>query len=230
MALAAANLTSGTTNTDATSVDTASITPTANALVTIAVDSRVASGTANQPTATGCNLTWVVEDTVAVTNRRTTLFRGMGSPTTGVITIDFNSQTQTHFAWIVDEFTGCDTSGTNGSGAVVQNPTATSGTGTATAITLAAFGSANNMAYVVNAKNTGAAGFVPGTDFDELADVGSGASDQLRLQTEKKLNETAGAATWTGSTGWRCMAIEVKEAVAPGGTTHPGYIGPQGYF
>ena len=81
MPTAPVSLTSGSSATDATSYATASITPTANKLVLLAVFNRVAAGTANAPTATGCGLTWVQVATSLGTTalRRLTLFRALGS-------------------------------------------------------------------------------------------------------------------------------------------------------
>src|SRR5438045_278206 len=127
MAVATTNITSGNT-TNATSAATTSITPVANRLYLMNVISRTAITTdPNQPTATGAGLTWVVEKSVVYDNtgasrKRLTVFRALGpSPSAGALTIDFGAQTQTNIAWIIDEFTGADTSGTNGSGAVVQS-------------------------------------------------------------------------------------------------------------
>lgn len=219
MALAAANLTSGVSNTDATSYDTASITPTANALVLLAVSSRRSGATPSEPTASGCGLTWVVEDTqlsysAGTPNRRLTLFRGMGaSPTTGAITISI-ADTQTECAWSVDEFTGVDTSGTNGSGAIVQNTSNNDAGSVATTctLTLSSFASANNMAYGAK-THTGNTATTPGTGFTELAEQTS-AENGTGFQTQYKLNDTTVDWSWTGNNSWFAIAIEVKEAIA----------------
>ena len=58
MTIASSNLTVGGSGTDATSFTTASVTPSANALVLCAVENSV-SGTPATPTLSGNGLTWV---------------------------------------------------------------------------------------------------------------------------------------------------------------------------
>lgn len=152
----AVNLTSGSTGASTSTVTTASVSPSANKLQLLAVNSRNFTGSAPPaPTVTGCGLTWVQVtniqyDTGPTSLKRVTLFRAMGaSPTTGTLSIDFAGDSQTDVCWSLDEFTGMDTSGTNGSGAIVQTVTAKDETGSATSITatLAAFASASNATY-----------------------------------------------------------------------------------
>jgi hypothetical protein len=117
-------LDSGDSTTDATSIATASISPTGDNLILAAVSSTTASGYPNVPTASGNGLTWVRVNRnpgIYGTNKRLTLFRAMGaSPSSGAITFDFGGQTQTDFAWSVVEYPGVDTSGANGAGAIGQ--------------------------------------------------------------------------------------------------------------
>src|SRR3990167_11448563 len=121
-ALSPTNLTAGGSNTAATSYTTASITPSANALILASVESNADPDAPNTPTLTGNGLTWVEVVTRLDGTARMTLFRAMGSaPSAGAITIDFAGQSQANGStWIVTEFSGADTSGTNGSAAVIQ--------------------------------------------------------------------------------------------------------------
>jgi hypothetical protein len=224
MALAASNLTSGSDTTDATSYATASITPTGNALVLLTVATRRAAGNPSAPTATGNGLTWVEVGTQLSSgsgNRRITILRAMGaSPSTGAITINI-AETQTECVWSVDQFTGTDTSGTNGSGAVVQSVETDDGGSTATSglVTLAAFGSANNMAYG-GKVHTSNGTTTPGSGFTELVDVAV-AESGTGFQTEYKLNDTTVDWSWTGSHTWFAAALEIKEDVPAGGDSVP---------
>ena len=142
--LNAASTTGGTTQA------TASATPTANRLQ-IAYVASAAAAAPSTPTCTGQGLTWVQVQTsnFVAGNRRLTVFRAMGpSPTAGALTFDFAGQTQTSVAWGQIEFSGVDTSGSNGSGAVIQAPTPTTvGAGVASiaAPTLSALEHANNV-------------------------------------------------------------------------------------
>lgn len=128
MPITATNLVAELSDTAATSFTTASISPGANRLLLCAVQSR--RGDSIQPlppTVSGCGLTWVQVisvdyDTSVPTMKTITVFRAMGSsPTAGSVTFDFGGVSQTNANWIIDEFDGIDTSGTNGSGAVVQS-------------------------------------------------------------------------------------------------------------
>lgn len=126
MALVQSNLTTASTTTDAVSFTTASITPAANALVLAAIYIHVAS-TDVLPTISmaGNGLTWVQEQiSLSSTNARATyLFRAMGgSPTTGTVVISGDGVTfLTAGFWSIVQFTGANTGGTNGSGAIVQS-------------------------------------------------------------------------------------------------------------
>lgn len=156
MALAFSNLTTGADIDGGSSSTTASVSPTSNALVLLAVDQRTGiTADPNQPTATGNGLTWelvgtIVYDTTSSSRKRVTVLRALGaSPSAGAITVDFGGQANTDVHWTVDQFTGVDTGGTNGSAAIVQAVTAKDETGSASSltVTLAAFGSANNATY-----------------------------------------------------------------------------------
>ncbi len=103
---------------------------------------------------------------------------------------------------------GVDTSGTDGSGAIVQNPTATTGSGTTASITLATFGSSNNYAVSVMSIDSNK-NITPGTDFTEIHEVLQ-SENASAIQTQYKANETAVSATWTGTQAWAMIGIEVK--------------------
>lgn len=224
MALACTNLTNGSSITDGTSYATASVTPTSNALVLLSVTLRRSAGTPTTPTVSGCGLTWVEVVSQASSggaNRKISIFRAMGSsPSSGAITITC-SETQTEASWSVDQFTGTDTSGTNGSGAIVQSGSSNDGGVAATSctLTLSAFGSTANMAY--GAKTTTAnVATTPGSGFTELSDVQTSESG-TGFQTQYKVNDNTIDWSWTGSNSWFCAGCEVKEAVAVVGSVYP---------
>ncbi len=125
MAVAISNLTTGSDSDGGSGSTTASVAPSAYSLILLTVMSRTGiTVNPNQPTVTGNGLTWVaigstVFDSTSSSRRRVTLFRALGAgPTSGAITIDFGGQAQTDVTWVVDEASGVDTSGTNGSGAI----------------------------------------------------------------------------------------------------------------
>lgn len=224
MAISAANLTNNGSDTDATSYATASVSPTANLLELLAVHNGDAATPPPTPTVTGCNLTWVQVATVLfgddlAVHRRLTLFRAMGaSPTTGALTIDFAGATEAGCAWSLDEFTNADTSGTNGSGAIVQSPTnksATSGVSSLT-VTLSTYGDATNRGYSVFCHVTSEA-TTPRTNWTELADKSGLVSPNTGLETQWSnvaADEATASASWATSSRCGGIAVEIKAAIA----------------
>lgn len=215
-AIAVNLLTSGQDTTDATSYATSSVTPTANALVLIYIYQRQATSPAAPTSVTGNGLTWVkVTDvtSAALASRRISVWRAMGaSPSAGAITINL-AATQTQCTWAVLEFTGVDTTGTNGSGAIVQSGvTPDPSTGTSGLITLSAFGSTNNYAYgafhhFANEASTQGSGFTEAYDIANSENAGGN-------EVEYKANDNTVDASWTTSIDFLGIAIEVKQAVA----------------
>lgn len=234
MAIAYTNLTSGSTN-DTTSSVSASVTNTANNLILLAVAQRTGiTVDPNAPTATGLSLTWetvatIVFDTSTSSRRRITVLRAMGASATGAITIDYGGQSQTHASWIISEFSGIDTGGTNGSSAIVQSATAKDETGTATTVvaTLAAFGSANNATFGAFG-GAGTQTTTAGTGFGDKLQVSNGGA--LDVNTEWRVdNDTTVDITWAAAqSNIGAIGIEIK-AVSVGGATFSGYIGG-GFF
>ncbi len=153
MAINGTHILTNQSNTGATSYVTASGSPTTGILQLLTVGNQVSAGTPNEPTISGVGLTWVKVDTkvsTGVTTRRVTVFRAMGTASAGALTIDFAGQTQVRCGWSWSEFTGTDTSGTNGSGAIVQSATAEATDAAPTAsltVTLSAFSNVNNATY-----------------------------------------------------------------------------------
>lgn len=228
MAVSASNLATTGSSTDANSYATASITPGADKLVLAWVYS-IAATTPNTPTASGNSLTWVEIDNQLDKDslRRLTLFRAMGSsPSSGAVTFDFGGQTQTGCGWSIIEYTGMDTSGTNGSGAIVQSAkNLTASTATSLTVTLGAFSSTNNA-------TAGGFGFPLNTA--GLPTAGSGftrtgqrnqATPNLSIGSEFRSDNdtTVDMASAAASVPWAGIAVEIKEAVAT--TTNSGFLG-----
>lgn len=217
------NILSNTSAVGGSSYATASWTPIANRLYLASVTTRTGiTADPTIPTASGNGLTWVAIDSVVYddsssSRRRVTLFRAMGaSPTTGALTFDEAGQAQTDAGWSIEEVTGMDTSGTNGSGAIVQSATAVDviGRSTALVITLAAFGSANNSAYGVFGYTTAGGAITIGSGFTQLADKVLGASS-TRLTTEwRPTSDTTVDLTPDGVMQIGGIAVEIKAAVS----------------
>lgn len=213
MPVTATVLTNDKSEVSGSSKTTASISPTANRLILCAVSSNHASTLPNEPTVSGCSLTWVKIDSNSGGTRRITLFRALGaSPTTGTLTISFGGQNQANVHWAVVECANVDTSGTNGSGAVRQSALGTgSGTHTSTTATLAAFGNANNATFGCFEHPSGTA-VTEGSGFTELSETTT--SSAITLQTEfKNSNDTSVDWTYSSTTVvTRAIAIEIVYA------------------
>jgi hypothetical protein len=211
-ALVATGLTSGGDSTcDGPTASTASITPTSNSLVLACVVTEIATGTAVLPTLTGNGLTWVQVATQLATSNlfRVTLFRASGaSPSAGAVSIAISAN-QANCTWGIGEFTGQDTSGTSGSGAIVQS-VANAGTGgiTSLVVNLAAFADSANAAFGCfgNTNNTAV---IPGTGFTEMGTQASGGAAS-RAFIEADGNDTSVDASCGTSTGFTAIAAEIK--------------------
>ena len=217
-ALSPTNLTAGGSNTAATSYTTASITPSANALVLASVYSASDPLVPNTPTLTGNGLTWVEVFSHLGGTARMTLFRAMGAaPSAGAITIDFAGQSQANGStWIVTEFSGADTSGTNGSAAVIQGAGAGCVFGSSLTVTLGAFSSAANATYGAIII-TGIKDIVPGSGFTQIRELqDTQPPGTISVQDEwKSTNDTSVDWTWSGSHCNYAVAAELKPGCIP---------------
>ncbi|HET9707420.1 MAG TPA: Ig-like domain-containing protein [Gemmatimonadales bacterium] len=206
-------LTSGGSGVNSKTYTTASIAPSANALVTVAVLGKRSSG-ALTPTISGGGIsTWtqvasVDYDPIGVPTSRLLVFRGMSaSPGTGAITITYTSSVS-NAAWMVSQWTGVDQTGTNGSGAIGQTgPIAGDGV-TSLSKTLAAFGSANNVGFGVVGVSANPPFVTPGAGSSEIGEVGS--TESTDLETQSGVNDNTVAATLSASDNAGLLAIEIK--------------------
>ena len=214
------SLTTGNDTDGGSGATTSSVSPTGNNLLLLTVVSRTAISTdPNEPTATGNGLTWVVEksvvyDATSSTRRRVTVFRTMGaSPSSGAITIDFGGQAQTDVLWSLDQVSGVDTSGTNGSGAVVQSVSNfdNSATTNTVTVTLAAFSSANNITYGAFGFDGGAP-TTAGTSFTATASLDSAANALQALTEYQMANDTTVNASSNANGNLGGIGIEIKAA------------------
>lgn len=218
MAIAATNLTTNGDNVDRTSYSTASITPTANRLILAWVYS-IAATTPNTPTASGNGLTWDEVANVLDSDgvRRLTLFRSLGaSPSAGAVTFNLGGQTQTGCVWSVVEFSGIDTSGSNGSGAIVQFDTeASAGSVSSLTSTLAAFSSVNNataggFGYPLNSGNG-----TNGSGFTEVGERFQSTPNQAIYSEFRSDNDTTvDMSIGASSVPIIGISVEIKQASA----------------
>ena len=216
MPIAVTELTKGA-DTDGGSVfTTASITPAANALILIFVTNDKAVSADAISSITGNGLTWVSVRTAPFTadaQYRISLFRALGaSPSAGTVTINFPAL-QLSGTWKVLQVTGVDTTGSNGSNAVVQSATSggTNQSGART-VTLNAFASTAHGVVAGFAGNTGVA-WTEGTGYTR---VGITSDDGFRaLDCEYSADsDTSVDMTPSVATDWQAIAAEIAIPVA----------------
>lgn len=133
MSIAATNLAAGNLSSPSGSLTTSSFTPSANSLVSLLIATD-GYATPNVSPSNGNGLTWVQLYDPAFygcgTNQRFGAWRAMAStPSSGTISISMDSNVS-YVAYHIVEFTGVDTSGSNGSGAIVQTNVVFSNSGT----------------------------------------------------------------------------------------------------
>lgn len=213
MAITANNLSSNADNANASVRTIASISPGANRLVLLAFVAAHGVGADNTGTVTGCDLTWQLLANLAhSTTRRFQVFRTMGaSPTPGDITIDFAGDSQSSFTWTLVEFDGVDTSGTDGSGAIVQTNTGSGTSETSGSVTLAAFSGASNATVGLIGLSANNA-ITEGGAFTELGEGLSTEGNRVQSQWVAS-NQTTVDWTFAAAT-WRAWAAELKIATA----------------
>lgn len=219
MAVAASNLTTAAGNAQQTSYTTASVSPASNGLLLVWVYS-IAATQPNVPSISGNGLTWAQVDTQLDTSglRRITLFRAMGaSPSSGAVTISFSSQTQQGTCWSLVQYTGADTSGTNGSGAIVQSAKAASvGNAMSLTVTLSAFSSAGNATaggFGIPLNTAGRP--VTGTGFTATGQANQGSTNTAIGSEFNAGNDTTVDMNAAGSSiPWVGIAVEIKQATA----------------
>lgn len=216
MALTRTLLTAGGDTTNGNVYTTASITPGANRLILLAVQLDPA-GSGVTPTITGCGLTWVLiaRNIVANSTRTVLLFRARGAaPTTGPVTIDAGAL-QDGCIWFVVEYNGADTSGTNGSGAIVQVMDAE---GVETAVTSVdlPFGAPvdpANETFAIVGQSTGAAQ-TAGTGWTQLSYQGIATPTQAAASQYANPAQQNVRASFGASTNAFVAAVEVKAGVS----------------
>lgn len=215
--------------TNATSYTTASsFTPTDGRLYLFVVVNARTGGAADLPTiSTTAGLT-VVQiatepfDTAGV--KRVTAFRALvtSGATSGTVTVDFGGVTQQGCALAVSEWTGIDTSGSNGSGAIVSANTVQGESAAGSELTLNyaqawASGSAGWSGLGLNVNSA----LNPDASWTELSDTGY-SSPVARTGTGYALSEDSSvdfdSDSGSGTRIYAAIILEIK-AEAGGGST-----------
>lgn len=199
-------------NGSGTSLATASVSPSSNALLLLVV-ARDGQDPLNTITSvTGCGLDWVlVRDELCGTTGSIAVYRALGvMPTSGAVTVEFVAA-RNEICMSLVQFSGVDTSGTSGSGAIVQF-TSDSGAGANPALTLGAINpSALNATIGFCGNDVVPFGGTVEAGWTEDLDTGASDTEDLGLYISHKLLSTD--ATWTvtrGASSWGGIALEIK--------------------
>lgn len=198
-------LTASSSTTDASSYNTASISPSRH--VWAYIQSRRGAGVSAAPTISGLTQVVTFNPVGSALNRRITVLKG-GGLGTGALTIDFGGSTQDHCTWIVweaDEDTA------------VQTATGESNSATGLTINLAAFADAANLGFGCFAK-TAVEGITPEAGATEIGET-SVAENVTTAQAQYKANDASVSASGISTLIWWGVAIEAAVGAAPSG--HP---------
>jgi hypothetical protein len=193
-----------------TSITTINIDPVPNALVLVWVGSTTNDPT-NLPVISGAGMSWDLVET-HVRNaelRRLSVFRGMSSESAGgSLTIAFGGQEQESAAWGVIQHTGVNTSGHNGSGAIVQTGVADAdGFNTSGRVNLNPPSSVGNATVGGFLAGT-AIEISPGNGFTELFESGV---PRRRVMVEFLPSpSTSVEASWPDPNHWIGIALELR--------------------
>jgi hypothetical protein len=160
------------------------------------------------------------------TTRRIALFRGLGaSPSAGTITIS-TPATTLGCAWIVDQFTGVSTSGTNGSGAIGQKALSTEPSGAAATTVTATLAGAITAGNVITMGGGWEANEAPAGvgGWTQLAAVGHNAPTNALVSAWNNSDaDNSGTLSWTTSTPHGLIVVEiVAGAIGATGTIGTG--------
>jgi hypothetical protein len=206
--ITATHLATASSTTNGTVFTTASISPSSSKLVLAAVCGRRVSGGQADAAITGAGLTWVLVDTANIdVSMRLQIFRAMGTPSAGALTITWGTS-QEMCIWSISEFGGVVTTGANGADAVVQATDNTAGAGSTTITgTLAALENVANAHFSAVHLNTNTT-VTPDADFAELGDDNEVSSSNT-LATAWAINQTASTPTFAAASA-AILAVEIK--------------------
>lgn len=195
--IAATLLTSGNNAVNQKIYTTTSLTPSANALITVAVLGHNSTAAPASPTLSGGGMSaWTVVssvtfDGIATPHKRLTVYQALSaSPGSGPLTITFTSSVS-NCQWIVVQW--------NGATGIAQTGSAQGDASTGLSVGLGAFGDANNVAFGVFGVAKSAPAVTPGAGFSALAEQASGESPASDLAAEIATNHPTIDATWASA-------------------------------
>ena len=207
-------VTEGGTPDNATSFQTASITPPPNVLLLLTVANSGTGAGTPAPTVTGCGLTWTQVGSVSpAAINRATMYSAMGHfhtpPTTGPITMDFGGISQTSCNWRLDAIENVSLA--SDADAIVQSTSTGANGVTALSLLLAAFNHANNgvwsswSTFGTVVPPTPETGYLmrPGTDF---------LTGRLISTMVRPDNDTTPGVTFAAATNVVGIGVELRVA------------------
>jgi hypothetical protein len=201
--------------------NTASISPGADKLILAFISGADNFQNENMTvvSVTGAGLTWVkiaevqYQKSAGDGTERSVLavFRALDpSPSTGGLAITFSSGASDGL-WAIVEFDNMDTSGTDGSGAIVQVETNVADSVTSLAATLAIFGDPANAA-VGGFGVHGNVNFTPGSGFTEIVEEPGGLSLQAQFRVDPPIPPTIDASHNGAAAAMAVIGIEIRNA------------------
>lgn len=229
MAIGLTSLDSGADTANQPSKSSNVVTFPANQLLVAAVFNTKAT---NPPvpavvSAASTGLTWVPVGTIlfftnATPLRRVSILRSMGAAsTTSAVAFSGDGTNQTGWMWTLSAFSGVDTSGSNGSGAVRQPTTNFSDASvTSLTVTLGAFASSANGTFGAFGNDNNATSMTAGSGLALTTAPVTMITPNAQLATEWTLaNDTTVNMTDTlgGATVWGGVAFEIVAAPLAGG-------------
>jgi len=213
-------LTAGHNLVNGTVYTTGAIAPAPNTLVTVAVMGHRSYGASVSPTLTGGGMSaWtevvsVTFETTASPLRRLTIYRAMSAaPGSGPLTITFPGN-QSNCQWIVSQWDGVETGGSNGAGAIGQTGSARGDAVNGLTVSLGAFANAGNVAYGAFGVRSNVLAISQGAGFTEISEQLSAEGTPSDLQAEWATNLNAIGATWTSLNGGG-LGVEIKARAVP---------------
>jgi len=214
-------LASGSSSTDtAADFTTGTASPTANRLQLLLIHHVETTTAAAISSVTGCSMTWAEVTNYAynTSSRRISIWRTMSATPGSACALTIATGTRTGIAYLWTEWTELDTSGSDGSGAIV---TSTSGTNTASGTSLnntfATFGSESNAGVEVCVSNVN--GNVYTVDatatWTQIGTSQAHASPASTTAVQYRIGtDTTATCTFTTNGGIAAIGVELKAAAA----------------
>jgi hypothetical protein len=210
-------LTSGISTVRQKVCSTASISPAANALVTVAVMGHHGPLASPPPAVSGGGMaSWtlvatVTFDKIASPQKRVSVYRALSpSPGRAPLQIAF-ANPQANCEWLVSQWQGVEASGTNGAGAIAQVDSARGDAVKGLVVNLSGFLDSRDVAYGVFGVRNQAAVVTPGTGFTEIAEWPSGGNPPSSLEAAWTAGDNTIDAQWPkGNAG--ALGLEIRAA------------------